>query len=428
MKKVNIKADILDILSISSVFCVVLYVFFLLYVYGDQFPHIDEWNFVPVSGGFVEYIFSLNNENLQFFTNLQYWVVEKMELRWGVVKYISYIVYLCMIYCLYFVLRKSVGDRFKYLFILLFLVFFTHYSVENIFWCILSQSWFFFVFAFLGVYFGFNEKEAYQNFGVSFVMILCANLAMNVSLPIIFTVIYVVKNIFNYVMDKNGKFVVLKSIVFIELVVLLVGWTWFRIDDADMLDIKWGVILNLEFYKWLSYAIFAPVLAMMVPESELNVFLCIGGVFCIWLAYLFFRQVKSIEKQKAWALVFLLMGGMLAITIFRGEAVLGLNTYASRYIIYGTCLVPCFYVVMVQDENVMVRYIGHLYGVAMIVVVLMNFWGDKFIKFAEFARSSNQCILNYYKMQERPMIHYCMGKYWKNIAPKLDRFEEVYLK
>ena len=41
---------------------------------------------------------------------------------------------------------------------------------------------------------------------------------------------------------------------------------------------------------------------------------------------------------------------------------------------------------------------------------------------------STQCILKYYNLSERPKIYYCMGKYWKNIAPKLDAFEKVYLK
>ena len=209
---------------------------------------------------------------------------------------------------------------------------------------------------------------------------------------------------------------------------LVVGWSWFYMKEVGQTNIDWGVVFHLEFYKWLSYAVFSPVLGMMLPESNLNIALGIGIVFVLWALFLFFRQVKYVENQSAWAVALLMFGGMLAITIYRGEAVLGISTYATRYICYGVCLMPSLYVVMVQDRLKWVRGIGYFYGAVCVGLIIFNFWGNRFMESVSANEESTKCIFDYYKMEERPKIYYCTGKYWKNIAPKLDKFEEVYLK
>ena len=121
------------------VFLAVMNGFYWLYMYGDKFPHIDEWNFVPVSGDFFEYIFRFNNENLQVFTNLMFWSMESIGLPWVCAKYISYFLYLLMVFLLFYILRKRVRGNFILYF--LALPFFTHYAIEMLIWVNLSQYW-----------------------------------------------------------------------------------------------------------------------------------------------------------------------------------------------------------------------------------------------------------------------------------------------
>ena len=61
----------------------------MLFMFGDKFPHIDEWKFVPVKDDFLDYVFRFNNENLQVFTNSIFFGVEKFLGVWGVNKYIQ---------------------------------------------------------------------------------------------------------------------------------------------------------------------------------------------------------------------------------------------------------------------------------------------------------------------------------------------------
>ncbi len=423
----------LDKVKLSNIFAQILVVlaiingFYWLYLYGDEFPHIDEWNFVPVNGDFFEYIFRFNNENLQVFTNFKFYLVEHFGASWGVVKYISYSVYLLMIFVLFNSIKESVCGFRKSLSCLLLVSFFTHYSIEVSIWVILSQTWFYFIFTFLAIKYGFNEKIAYQNIWITIFMVLCSILAMNVAFGICFSLVYVAKNILNAKDKDEKKKVFLCSLIYIEIMLAIIVLFWVNMRKGDETVIYWHKLFSLEFFYWLFYVLLAPCFGMLLPKDNMVLVLVLGVVLFSLIGYLFFRQIKNKDKQNVWALFLVLCGGMCAIVLFRGVHVLEINSYASRYIVYGLCLCPVMYVLFAQDDKKWVRGVGDILFLIMLFCTCSNFLGNRIIDTYNINKFNKKCIMEYYNNDNRPVVYYCSGKYWGNIAPKLSRFEKVYL-
>ena len=409
------------------VFLAVMNGFYWLYQYGDNFPHLDEWNFVPVNDNFFKYIFSYNNENLQVFTNFKFFLVEYLGCSWGCVKYISYFIYLLMVFILFNLLKRHVDGYKKSILCMLLLLFFTHYSIEISLWVILSQTWFYFIFMFLAVKYGFNEKSAYQNMWITIFWVLCSILAMNIAFGICFSIVYILKNILNMKDNGEKKKVFLNSMIFIEAMLVFMILFWVNMRKGDETIIYWHKLFSVDFFYWLFYALFAPCFGMLLPKDNVMLVLVVGCVLFFFIGYLFFRQIKDENKQNVWALFLVICGGMSAIVLFRGAHVLELNTFASRYIMYGSCLSLIIYVLCAQDDKKQVRCIGNVLAIIMLLCMGYNFFGNRILVTYKANEISRNCIMRYYNLENRPLIYYCPGKYWGNIAPKLSKFEKVYL-
>lgn len=407
------------------VFLAVMNGFYWLYVYGDKFPHIDEWNFVPVSGDFFEYIFRFNNENLQVFTNLMFWSMESIGLPWVCAKYISYFLYLLMVFLLFYILRKRVRGNFILYF--LALPFFTHYAIEMLIWVNLSQYWMYFICVFGAIYFGFNEKEVFQNIWLALLMILFSIFATNVSFAICFSLVYIAKNILNAKTKVEKKKSLYGSLIFLESIVFFIVVFWVNMRKGDETVILWSKLFSVEFFYWLCYVLFAPCFGMLLPKDNMVLVLIVGFVLFFFVGCLFFRQIKDKNKQIVWALFLVICGGMSAIVLFRGTHVLELDTYASRYIVYGACVCPVIYALFAQDNNRKIRCIGNVLALVMLLCIGCNFFGNRILITYKANEISRECIMKYYNFPDRPLIYYCPGKYWGNISPKLSRFEKVYL-
>ena len=400
-----------------------------LYLYGDKFPHLDEWHFVPVpkNESFFEYAFRFNNENLQFFTNLKFYLIEYFGWTWGSVKYISYFIYVLLVVVLFNLLKKYVQGYSLSLLCLLFISFFTHYSIEVSLWVILSQSWFYFIFIFWAIKFGFSEKKIFENIWIVVFMVFCSIISMNIAFAICFGVIYLAKNVLNSKNVEDRLACLFNSLIFLEIMVVFVVVFWINMRKGDDTLILWSKLFSKDFFYWLFYVLLSPCFGMVLPLDNPMLVLCVGWCLFFVVGYLFFKQIKKVDKQMVWALFLVICGGMIAIVLFRGSHVLQLTTYASRYIIYSLCLGPCLYVIFAQDDSKLVRCVGNILALVMLCCVGNNFFGNRLIDTYEINLINEKCIMDYYAFENRPLVHYCVGKYWGNIAPKLNAFEKVFL-
>lgn len=400
-------------------------VLYMLFMFGDKFPHIDEWKFVPVKDDFLDYVFRFNNENLQVFTNSIFFGVEKFVGVWGVNKYISYGVYVLMLFMLYKVLSFGLDDNKKAFLLLLFLSFFSDFASESLLWVILSQTWFYFLFTFMGIKLGFFENKCYENMWFVLITVYLSGLSMNISLPICFSILYVAKNMLNSLNKKEDFF---KSLVFLMLVFAGVFAFWHSMNNVYDTYICWDKLDSKEFYVWLFYFMLAPMSGMKLFNDNEVLILSLGIVLVSWMGFLFFRQIRDKNKQAVWAVIGVMLGGMLAITLFRNKHVLMLYEYATRYIIYGLCFMVAFWVACVIDDNRVVRKIGYGIGGVLLFFVLWGYHGDRFFETYKANYVNEKCIMNYYEKRRGQLIHLCTGKYWGNLAPKLIVFEKIYLK
>jgi hypothetical protein len=280
---------------------------------------------------------------------------------------------------------------------------------------------------FLSVHYGFDCNVNEKKTVLAFVFIICDILAMNVSFAMVFTLLYILKCIYNAKTLQERKRAYMASAISFEVMLVVIACFWFVMRKGDSTSIDLSIIFNKDFYVWLGYLMFAPAFGLWLPVDNhiliLFVFIC---MIC-WMVVLFSRQVKDVKKQKIWALLLVVTGGCVALTLFRQEHVMTLLQYSSRYIIYGVVLSVLFYVVGAIDENIWVRRINNGIGLIMLVCMLANFFNAAFFERVAHNKIGDDCIKAYYALEKRPQEYYCMRKYWWNIAHKLDDFEKIYL-
>lgn len=402
---------------------------YVLINYGDPYPHWDEWRFVPMQKPFMVHLFSYNNENMQVFTNAIYAMVEVLGLPFRVVPILGGLVYMVMLWVFYKTVGGYVKQSEKWMLMLLMTPCLSDFMLDNMLWPVLSQTSFYFLFIILAVKYGFSVTQSVRSRMLCLGMVLCSIMAMNVSFAIVFMVIYLLKNFYNAENAKERRSEIMYASIWLEVMAVAIGVFWYGMRKSDTTEIMWGSLLNLSFYEQFSYALLSPMTGFLVNYMHQMFWLVFLAVIFAVLLWQFILQIRDKERQGIWALVLLLSSGMAAITLFRGDLVYALTDHAVRYAFYGIFFIPVFYAAIAGGEMRLVRIGAKAWGIAVLVLSLGYFFTHNRLDITlDRINDGGECIKAYYEAPRRPAVWYCAGRYFHNIAPKLEHFERVFLK
>ncbi|MBP5698787.1 MAG: hypothetical protein J6W96_04615 [Alphaproteobacteria bacterium] len=403
-------------------------ILYYLIAYGDVYPHWDEWKFVPVKGSILKHLFAYNNENLQFFTNLQYLLVEKLHLSFKSNVFISYGIYLLLVTGWYCFLRQYVYPTQRWLLMLCFLPLFADYMLDNLFWPILSQTWWYFFFMLMAVYFGFNETQNLSFRLKSAVMILCSVLAMNISFVIMFSGCYLLKNIYQAKQKKERKTEVLFATVWLECLAVILFLFCVEMRNSNPITIDWWAVFSFSFYYQFFYLLTAPLSGFFIQPEDHLAAIIIGLLLLGWCLFLFWRQYKITDRQGLLSVAIILGGGIAAIALFRGESVYEITDSTGRYLPYVLFLIPVVFVLGSYGQSRVLQTVNYgIIGVILVFTVWGQFNQERCRITVNRIVVGKSCIENYYKLSKRPRDYFCHNKFEKNISPYLEHFEKVFL-
>ena len=403
-------------------------IFYFLAAYGDIYPHWDEWDFVPAKGNVIQYLFSFSNENMQFFTNAQFLLVQYLGLPFKANVFISYSIYLWLLWEFYLYLKQFVEPKYRWMLILSFLPLFSDYMLDNLFWPLLSQSWFYFLFMIMAVKFGFMYPQDNRYRFLTAVMIVLSVLAMNVSFIILFTVLYLGKNIYIAQTAKERKSECLFAAVWLVAMVILLILFFIGMKHHDQTVIDWKALFSGAFYQRLAYFIISPITGLLIKPEQYVWYGLLCAVFLIWLLILFYRQLKDKSGYGLWAIILILGGSLAAVTLFRGQDVFGLKDYAGRYLPYSLFLIPAVCCVGRMGINKYMRRISFGLSAVILVVATVGLFDGRHWKTIDRIENGRKCVEIYYQAPKRPNFYYCSNKYPRNLVPYLENFEAVFIK
>ena len=401
---------------------------YYLAVYGDTYPHWDEWDWVPINAPVLEYLFRYNNENLQIFTNLIYVVLEYAHLPFFLAAWGGFAAYLLMCLGLWKVLSPATERQRKFMLVLLFIPFFSDYMLDNLFWAATSSPWFYFMFMIWAVYFGFVKPQNTRNRCFCAVCIACSVLAMNIPFAILFTLVYLAKNIVNAKDEAERKKECWLAAIWLECAVVALGLFWYFMRQSEGTEIPLKALFTAQYYEHLSYALINPLFGFWLAPENAGGLLLLLLVFVAGLGFLFWRQYRTIARQGSWAVLFIAGGGMAALTLFRGEMVLAITDHSCRYLGYALFCLPAMYVIGCGDKNKYVRMGADVLALLMLGLTICGHFSGRHIETMARIERGRLCAERYYAMEPRPLEFYCSGRYPKNLAPHYDAFEEKFLK
>lgn len=402
---------------------------YILTVYADKYPHWDEWRFVPMQKPLLAHLFSFNNENMQVFTNAIYAMVEIFGLPFKAVTILGGLVYMVTLFVFYKEVSHYVPKERQFVLMFLMIPCLSDFMLDNLLWPILSQTSFYFLFIILAVKYGFRAEQSNRTRWLTLGMVLCSILSMNVSFAIVFTIIYLTKNFYNTQGAEERRKEIMFASVWLEVMAVAIALFWYGMRKADTTVINWSSLGHLDFYEQFSYALLTPMTGFWADHVHTVFWLLFLAVVFAVLLWQFILQIKEQQRQGIWALVILISSGMAAITLFRGELVYALTDHAVRYVFYGVFFIPVFYAAVSYSEVRGVKIGADVWAAVVLVLGLSYFMTHNRIN-AAIARITDggECIKAYYEAPRRPHVWYCAGRYFHNLAPNLDHFEEVFLK
>jgi len=402
---------------------------YILTVYGDTYPHWDEWRFVPMQKPLFSYLFSYNNENMQVFTNAIYALVELTGLPFKAVTVIGGLVYVVTLFVFYKLLSGYVKKEKHWVLMLLMAPCLSDFMLDNLLWPATTSPVFYFLFIILAVKYGFVVNESTKTRILTLFMAVCSVLAMNVSFALVFTVIYLMKNFYNAKSPEERRKEIMFCSIFLEVMAVVVVLFWYGMRKIDSTEIDWSSLIHLSFYERFSYALLSPMTGFLVDYTHHVFWLVLLGFVFVILAWQFILQARQKERQGVWALLLIISSGMAAITLFRGDLVYAITDHAVRYVFYGMFFVPVMYAALSGSHMKVVHFCINLGAVIVLSLTIAYFVTHNRIDAAlRRIDTGKECIEDYYHLKRRPLVWYCAGRYFHNIAPHLDLFEEVFLK
>lgn len=402
---------------------------YVLGAYGDTYPHWDEWRFVPMQKPLLAHLFAYNNENMQLFTNAIYAFVELLGLPFKTVTVMGGVVYMITLFVFYKFLCDYVKKEKYWVLMLLMAPCLSDFMLDNLLWPILSQTSFYFLFIIMAVKYGFVVKESIKTRLLTYVMVVCSVLAMNVSFAMVFTILYLIKNFYNAKSAEERRKEIMFTAVWLEILVVVVAFFWYGMRKVDSTEIEWSSLIHMSFYERFSYALLSPMTGFLVNYTHHLFWIVFLAVIFAVLLWQFILQARRQERQGIWALLLIISSGMAAITLFRGDLVYALTDHAVRYVFYGIFFIPVVYAAL-ADNKVRVVNIG-VYTWAFVVLALTTGYfitHNRLDAAVKRITDGKECIETYYEAKRRPLVWYCAGRYFHNLAPRLDHFEKVFLK
>lgn len=377
---------------------------------GSAFPHWDEWRFQN-DKSFVQTIFSLNNENFQVFTNALYWLAPRIDFPFWGLRYVSLLLLLAAMFALYQLLKKNVADNRRWLLILAFCPCLSAYMGGNLLWTNLTQTWIYFLFTFLGIYFGFEQPQTPKNQFITLILMTGAFLAMNISLPLLFAVLYGVRACYLKREMSRRCFYGQMMVAVLILIEAILLYGIIREHHDAVFSFK--TLFSADYGLWLSYAL-CGVWSGFLAEAEKAWFYYLGGgVMAVWLAFLLYRQIRQPERQGIWAAALILLGGIAMIALYRGKFMLAINDHAVRHIIYGVFLIPIIYTLGASDKHKIVRIIADLWLIVVLVCSIPSLTRVQTNQIS-FTDSGDACLMGYLGVKEYPEAFTC-GRYFADV-------------
>lgn len=418
------------VISVLLVFFLALRIFYYLYVYGSIYPHWDEWLFVPISNGnIIRYLFSFGNENLQFFTNVHFALVEFLGLPFKSNIFISYGIYLCLLMTWYLFLRQFVVSNQRWMLVLLFVPFLSNCMLGNLFWSILSQSWLYFLFMVLAVHFGFKEEQSRKDKIWTLVMILFTVLAMNITFGVIFSVVYVCKNIYN-APDKisRQRESYLGAIWLVLMAIFLI--VFFMIMQKAMeheVNFDWMALLSVAFYERLAYFLVSPLFGALIEPHSIWC-LVLSVLLLGWLLFLFLRQFKQVKLQRLWAVILILGGNIFAVTLFRENTVYYIADHSTRYLLFAIFIIPALLCVGLVEKKKAIRWVTLCLCGSILIASVKGFFAPQYLNVVYDVKYREECVTNYYRSNKKNSVYICLNTFSKNLVPHLERYRRIYMR
>ena len=398
-------------LALIPILYLMMRVVLFLDIEGSPFPQFDEWWFLKDTS-FLTTVLAMNNENFQFFTNAFLWLAPRLGIPFFLGRYFSLALLLLMMWVLYNRLKSHVAQSRRFMLVLAFCPFFWSYMASNLLWTNLSQAWMYFLLMFLSIKFGFEKPQKTRYQFLTLGLILAAFVAMNISLPIIFAVLYLARALYFHRRISMREFALSCFCSSVILMTACLFYVWIR--RHDMTEFSFATLLTPEYWLWLSYGLFGVWSGFLVSAEQAWFYYIGGGMAVIWLGFLFFRQIQKPQKQAMWVIAIILIGGMAMITLFRGESILLIAGYAGRHIPYGICLIPVIYALGASDKNKIVRYISDGILVVMLVCSLGHYNTEKIRDKFVHVRNGTVCFM-YHLQLERNTQPFACGLGWEDV-------------
>ena len=378
--------------------------------YGSPFPHMDDWRFQN-NNSFITTIFTLNNENFQVFTNALYWLAPRFGFPFWGLRYVSFALFLLMMFTLYRLLKKNVPDNRRWLLILAFCPFFSFYMGDNLLWSILSQTWLYFLFTLWAIKYSFEQPQTLKNQIITLIMGIAACFAMNISLPFLFALLYGARTCYLHkeISTKNFYGQLLISI----LILITCFGLYMVIRKNDTTEFSFLTLLSKDYWLWLSYSLLGVWDGFLI-SAENTWFYYIGGItILLWLLFLFIRQIRYQETHQNWCTALTLLGGIALIVIFRGQWMLAIAGHTSRHMIYAACLTPIIYTLGATDKNIIIRYIA---DVLLIAILLCSYPTLNAANYSNrvYQPLGESCLLNHLDIQKNQQDFNC-GRGWTDL-------------
>ena len=378
---------------------------------GSAFPHWDEWRFQN-DASFSQTIFALNNENFQVFTNALYWLAPRVGFPFWGLRYVSLLLLLAAMLVLYQVLQKNVADNRRWLLILAFCPCFSAYMCGNLLWSGLSQAWLYFLFIFGAVKLGFSGTNTPMRQAEVFVLIGAAFLAMNISLPLLFALLYGARAC--YLKEKLPQEIFYGDILVVGATLAAVVWLYWVVRSHDDTEFSFMTLLTADYWLWLSYALVGVWSGFWISPQETWFYYLGGGVMILGLGLLFCRQVRCLNTHCTWAVALILLGGIAMITLYRGEAMLAVGGHAVRHIVYGVFLIPIIYTLGANDKNRYIRLLADGWLVFVLICQLPSLVRLQMSDGIPFTQFGDACFMHYLNL-EKTYAPFTCGRYQQDV-------------
>ncbi len=385
---------------------------------GSPFPFLDDWRFQN-DKSFITTIFTLNNENFQIFTNALYWLAPRIGIPFWAIRYISLTLVILLMTILYQELKSDLSGFRRSMLLLSFAPFFSAYMAIDLLWNNITQTWTFFILILLSVNFGFIKPQTTKNQLITFVLLLMATFSMNISLPLIFTLIYVIKTFLECRQKNKAELKRTFSGSVILTIILLMLYAHISHNDTTVYSFK--TIFTADYWHWLSYSLVGMWSGFWIAKENQIFYYITGTAMSLWLVILFFRQFKNPKHQPIWAIALLFFGGIALITLFRGQMMLNITGDASRHIIYAICLIPTVYALGAGDSSKWLRFLADIWLITVLLCTLSTYNTDKLHGNFFHWQSSDACLMEHLNLNMHKEDFTC-GRFWLDLHEPLSYF------